>query len=191
MACSQPAIQSEATDSHTPRSWWQPDKVVLQTAGYAGVVAGGPGWDLGTDHALSLLVGYVPKGTAPEELWQLTLKYAYRPIDPVPLNGEQAPSRWHPLHLGLGLVYGHHDRLFLRQPERYPPDYYPPTALLPTITVGTSQEEGSRTVFLEFTMLARSVDAFFSNRRYFAEQYELLGLEAIGSLAFGLRIGLP
>lgn len=187
-----PVLATAADTEDKARSGWLPDFVTLQTAGFAGLAAGGAGYDLGRNHSLSLLLGYVPSGIAVEELWQLSLKYEYRAMDPVALGGDgEQPMHWFPLHLGAGLLHGNHPDLFVELPDRYPSGYYPPTGLLVTLTLGSSLRIGPNRLFLEFTTLQPYLRRYLENQGFYKKHYRFQGLEGIGSLALGLSIELP
>jgi len=164
------------------------DYAVVQTAGFVGFVAAGVGWELGPNHEINTLLGYVPESITGFELWQLTGKYEYHPFAREGF-GAGGRTKASPLYLGFSLIYGHSPRLhFGDLPEEYPnPNYYPETAFRCTLNVGTAFPLGGMTAYAEYDALCIGVIAYYRAPRWFQEHYRAYGLEGIGSLAFGLK----
>lgn len=182
-------VDQGQTPTKEKKSRLKPDSLVLQTAGFVGFVAAGPGWKLTDTQELILLIGYLPKSVGGVELWQATIKYEWHPFSDINIESPNGQgSKFNPLHLGFSAIYGYHKNLFITLPSQYPSDYYPPTAFRFTFNIGTSVKTGSLTTFLEFSALDVGLDAYFHDQGFFRENYNYWGLEGIGSLAFGTKV---
>lgn len=183
-ATPEPAVPPAAAQSVPEPGWF----AEAQTAGFVGYAAAGAGLNLTPSQSLSLLAGYVPASIAGETLWQLSLKYRWRAFDWQHVGTAHDRAVWlSPLHLGVSLIYGHSDRLWIKPPDRYPDEYYPQTALHLTANVGTALRRGPLELFAEYAALDSGLRAYAKAFGYFRDNYRYWGLEAIGSLAAGLR----
>lgn len=162
------------------------DYMVLQSGGYLGYIAVGMGKDFGR-HKINMLIGYVPEDVGGIEIWQLDFKYDWHPYQTIPLGAPQENIRLDPFYMGISVIYGDHNDLFLEQPEQYPTGYYSPTALRYTLNFGASLRYDKYTFFLEYSALDVGVVAYIKHPEYFIDNYNYLGLEGIGSLAFGIK----
>ena len=166
------------------------DYALVQTGGFAGVVAAGFGWEASARHEFNAMIGYVPAWLIGFELWQATAKYEYHPFATESRGrsgrGRVKPS---PLYIGLGAIYGHHEDLYLDDlPEQYPDDdYYEETALRFTLNAGTAFAIWGWTFFIEYAALDYGIIAYSRDPEWFQEHYRFWGLEGIGSLGFGIK----
>lgn len=87
--------------------------VIVQTGGYAGMVAAGPGYGM-KHYSTGLLVGYVPAMVGGENLWSLSLK------NQLELG---------PLHVGIANHFSLDRDTFWILPDKYPKKYYPPSGI--------------------------------------------------------------
>ena len=171
-------------------SFFGSDYNLVQTAGFAGLIAAGFGWEFGTSHEINGMVGYVPERVTGFELWQITTKYEYHPFASKSIQrsegGRIKPS---PIYFGFGLIYGRSDRLFLdNNPRPHPgPKYDRTTALRGIFNVGTAFSNGGSTVYIEYSALATGVLAYYRDQEWFQDNYGANGLEGFGSLGFGLK----
>jgi len=112
------------SDAVTPRRWYVPQHVILQTAGGIGLVAGGAGYTLDAKRRwdIDALVGYVPgKYTGGRAFSIFTLKGTYAPFR-LPVQ-----TRWHvqPLTVGLLTNYTPSAMLNRSRDDKYPyKNYY-------------------------------------------------------------------
>lgn len=162
------------------------DYLIVQSAGYLGFVAVGVGKNLG-NHKVNILVGYVPENFGGVGLWQFNFKYDWHPSQAIPLGAPQENIRLDPFYIGLSVIYGVHDDLFVNLPPQYPAGYYPATARHYTLNIGASIQYSSHTFFLEYTALGVGLITYKRNPEYFLNNYDYLGLESIGSLAIGVK----
>jgi len=165
--------------------------VVVESAGYVGLIAAGPGWHLSPKWDFAMLAGYVPDYLTGEEIWQVTLKLDWHPQATLQRNRDRPRRDRDGLYMGISLIYGHSDALFVELPEQYPEDYYGPTAFRATFNVGFATPVWADDfAFVEFTMLDAGLAAYVKNPEFYREHYAFLGLEGIGSLALGIRHAL-
>ena len=162
------------------------DHMSIQSGGYLGYVNIGVGKDLGR-HKINLSVGYVPKNIGGHEIWQFNFKYDWLPSDIIKIGAAQENIWLDPFYIGISVIYGLHNNLFLQQPEQYPPGYYSPTALRTTLNFGSSLKYNKYTFFVEFSIIDVGLIAYINHTDYFMENYDYLGLEGIGSLAVGVK----
>lgn len=160
--------------------------MILQSAGYLGFIAVGVGSDFGR-HKINMLIGYVPEDVGGVEIWQYNLKYDWHPLQTISYGGPQENILLDPFYAGISVIYSAHDDLFVDEPEQYPSGYYPPTALRYTLNIGASLQYGRHTYFIEYTALDIGLIAYIKNPEFFINNYDFLGLNAIGSLAIGVK----
>ena len=162
------------------------DYTVLQSAGYLGFIAVGVGKDFGR-HKINMLIGYVPEDVGGVEVWQYNLKYDWHPFQAIQLETPYENIWIDPYYIGMSIIYGDHDDLFLELPEQYPSGYYPPTALRYTLNVGASLQHGRHTFFIEYSILDVNLVTFIKHPKFFTDNYDYFGLEGLGSLAIGVK----
>lgn len=162
------------------------DYMVLQSGGYLGFIAVGVGKDFGR-HKINMLIGYVPEDVGGVEVWQFDFKYDWHPSQAIPFGDPQENIRLDPFYIGISVIYGAHNDLFLDEPEQYPTGYYPPTALRFSLNIGASLQYGRHTFFLEYSALDVGLIAYRKHPEFFIDNYDYLGLEGIGSLAIGVK----
>lgn len=162
------------------------DHLTIQSGGYLGYVALGAGKNFGR-HNINMLIGYVPENVGGVEIIQLDFKYDWHPSQLISLTAPQENISIDPFYIGLSIIYGSHDELFIALPEKYPEDYYPPTALRYTLNVGAALQYGKQTYFIEYSALDVGLVSYINNAKFFINNYDYLGLEAIGSLAIGIK----
>lgn len=161
------------------------DNMVFQSGGDLGFIALGVGKDFGR-HKIDMLIGYVPEDIGGVEIWQVDFKYGWHPSQTITF-GTKKNIRLDPFYIGISVIYGTHDDLFVNEPAQYPNGYYPPTALRYTLNIGASLQHRKHTFFLEFTASDVSLIAYIKNPEFFIDNYDYLGLEGIGSLAVGVK----
>ena len=183
-AClSSPQEADESKETRIPNNYF-----VAQTAGYLGFIAMGMGRDY-QRHTISALLGYVPEGIGGVEIWQLSLKYEWHPFTAIPLEDQRNNTKLNPFYIGMSLIYGMHNDLFVDEPGQYPDGYYPPTALRSTLNMGVSLIYGKKyTLFVEYAALDTGLVAYVKHPEFFMDNYDFFGLEGIGSLAVGIKI---
>lgn len=164
----------------------KPDYVILQSAGYLGFVAMGVGKSFGR-HKVNMLLGYVPEDVGGVEIWQYGFKYEWHPSKDIPLGIPEENIRLDPFYIGMSIIYGYHDDLFVNEPSQYPSGYYPPTAFHVTFNIGASLQHWGHTFFLEYTALDVGLVSYIKHQEFFADNYDYFGLEGIGSLAIGVK----
>ena len=162
------------------------DYMLVQSGGYHGFFAVGVGKDFGR-HKINMLIGYVPEDVGGVEVWQFDFKYDWHPSQAILFGAPKENIRLDPFYIGISLIYGVHDDLFVELPEQYPNDYYPSTALRSTLNIGASLQYGRHTIFLEYTALDVGLISYIKNPDFFIDHYDFLGLEGIGSLAIGVK----
>lgn len=175
-----------AASGEKPKSR-QIDYTVLQSGGYLGYIAAGVGKDFGS-HKLNLLIGYVPKSIGGVEIWQLDFKYDWHPSQAILLGTEKNNIWLDPFYIGISVIYGAHNDLFLYEPDHYPEGYYPSTALRYTLNFGASLKYDRHLFFIEYNILDVGLVAYIKNPKFFTDNYDYLGLEGIGSLAIGVKV---
>lgn len=174
------------------KSRFTPDSIFFQTAGFVGFVAAGPNWKITDSNELTLLIGYLPESVGGVEIWHATIKYEWHPFSDKHIGSPNGDDyKINPLHIGVSAIYGYHKNLFkiTRSPSQYPSNYYPPTALRFALNIGTSIKVDNLTMFLEYSALDVGLDAYIRDQKYFMENYNYWGLEGIGSLGLGIKVG--
>ena len=180
------ATAGESSEEEERRKSRLIDYVVLQSGGDLGFIAVGVGKDFGR-HKINMLICYVPEDVGGVEIWQFDFKYDWHPLQAIPFGSTQENIRLDPFYIGISVIYGAHDDLFLREPEQYPTGYYPPTALRFTLNFGASLQYVRHTFFLEYSALDVGLIAYRKHPEFFIDNYDYLGLEGIGSLAICVK----
>ena len=162
------------------------DNMVLQSGGYLGFVAIGMGMDF-ERHKVNMLIGYVPESIGGVEIMQLDFKYDWHPFQAIQLETPYENFSIDPYYIGMSIIYGDHDDLFLELPDQYPSGYYQPTALRYALNVGTSLRHGRHTFFIEYSILDINLITFIKHPKFFIDNYDYFGLEGLGSLAIGVK----
>lgn len=162
------------------------DYMLLQSGGYLGFIAMGIGMDF-ERHKIGMMIGYVPENIGGVEITQLDFKYDWHPFQAIPFTISDKNTWIDPYYIGLSLIYGEHDDLYLELPEQYPSGYYPSTALRYTLNVGASLQYERHTFFIEYNILDVNLVTFIKHPNFFIDNYDYFGLEGIGSLAIGVK----
>ena len=104
----------------TPRPWYRPGHVALQTGGGLGMVAAGAGYEFGKDRLeTDVLLGYVPKRYAGSTLTLASLKFLYSPFR------LRVAERVQVLPLTVGAYFSYtHGTLNDELKGQYSSDYY-------------------------------------------------------------------
>ena len=104
----------------TPRPWYRPGHVALQTGGGLGMVAAGAGYEFGKDRLeTDVLLGYVPKRYAGSTLTLASLKSLYSPFR------LRVAERVQVLPLTVGAYFSYtHGTLNDELKGQYSSDYY-------------------------------------------------------------------
>ncbi len=164
----------------------KPDYLIVQSAGYLGFIAIGLGKGFGR-HKVNMLIGYTPEDVGGIEIWQYNFKYEWHPLKGIPLRVPEKNIRLDPFYIGVSVIYGHHDGLFVNEPSQYPDGYYPPSAFHVTFNIGASLQHRGHRLFLEYTALDVGLVSYIKHQEFFSDNYDYLGLEGIGSLAIGVK----
>jgi hypothetical protein len=110
-----------------------PDFYPVHIGSYQGFLAAGVGYKFGSIEVQGLL-GFVPAAIGGRDIVQTTAKSLF---DILKIERGQWQSR---LMLGLGLLYGASDKLFVLLPDKYPAGYYPPSAIRFLLLTGIKQK---------------------------------------------------
>lgn len=162
------------------------DYMLLQSGGYLGYIAVGVGKDFGR-HKINMMIGYIPENIAGVEVMQLDFKYDWHPSQAIPFGAPHENIWIDPFYIGISMIYGAHNDLFLDLPEQYPPEYYPSTALRYTLNIGASLQYDRHTFFIEYSALDVGLVTFINHPEFFIDNYDYFGLKGIGSLAIGVK----
>lgn len=158
--------------------WLGLDHAKLQTAGNAGLAAGGVGWAwMGRRLEADVLLGWVPPRVAGEHLFSATTKLTWQPV-------RTRYREWllRPVSLGVQLTYTHGDQFFVR------PGYYAiPTAIRGGVTIGGSLVRTRLRHLREAGVYWEAV-ALDSALRHWSLNPETTGLGEVLSLALGVRV---
>lgn len=162
------------------------DYMLLQSGGYLGYTAIGVGKDF-EHHKINMLIGYVPENIGGIEIMQLNFKYDWHPFQAIQFETLHENIWIDPYYMGISIIYGDHDNLFLKLPEQYPSGYYQPTALRYTLNIGASLQYSRHTFFIEYSILDVNLVTFIKHPKFFTDNYGYFGLKGIGSLAIGVK----
>jgi hypothetical protein len=151
-----------------------PDFYPVHTGSYQGFLATGVGYKFGGIEAQGLL-GYVPAAIGGRDLLQATAKSL---IDILTVERNQWQSR---LVVGLGLLYGQSDKLFVLLPDKYPAGYYPPSAIRFLLLTGVKQRfSKEHEVAFEFAWFDSELERLY-------EDGQLDGIFRRGTYGIGYR----
>ena len=149
----------------------------IQTAGYAGLVSAGLGFDSGR-WSHDALVGFVPASTGGEDLWSLTARTSYGLHKMHHLNTEYRA------YVGLSLHCSFDDDTFFLLPEKYRAGYYMPTALRAALSLRFEAIANRHAVYIEVSSLDIALAAKVRN-------WSTLGWEEAVTLGLGYRYRFP
>lgn len=135
-------------------------------------------------HNLQAGVGYVPKRSDHAEMTLFSLRYRY-----------DSGFRWsvagltlNPLSLGTSLLIGNHRELFVRLPDRYPDDYYMPSALRLVFNYQATLELTPQwQAFADISALDVGVLGYVREPEFYNKHYDFLGLDGITYWGLGVR----
>ena len=146
----------------------------IQAAGYAGLVAAGPGLESGR-WSHDALVGYVPATIGGEDLWSLTIGTSYG----LPVSHHHTVE--YRAYVGASLHCSFDDYTFWSLPDMYPDGYYMPTALRTSLSLGLEVRTNRHAVYIE----ASSLDiALVAKARSW---WDALNWEEVVTLGVGYR----
>jgi len=185
-----PSYAHQLVDDHCAQSKYvlTPDNLIIQTAGYVGFIAIGLGWGVTKNSQFSLLAGYVPKSVAGIELWQLSAKFDWYVFEKSIINMSVKSIHWHPFYLGLGLTYGIHDDLWVQLPDRYPDEYYQPTAFRFLLNFGSKFSLRHYDVIFGYSLFDIEVFEYINSHEFYRKNYSFFGLAGIGSLSLAIEL---
>jgi len=168
-----------------------PNHATTYVAGYSGALAMGVGWQLGQKHELTYLLGYAPSRLgAAIDLWQSSIKYRWYILKPYALGKfHKTLIRLRPVFVGLGVIYGHSDSLFIKNPDQYPEDfYYHPTKIRGLLSMGFGVHIGKHwDVYGEYNFIETGIEPYIRNFDFFRRNYAFWGLAGVGSLGAGFN----
>jgi len=164
---------------------WLPPRMVFQVAGQLGLVAAGPGWELGDAHVrIDVLAGWAPARLTGVEIFTISEKLSWAPWRLAGARG----FRLEPAVLSFQLTYAFGDAYFVRSPARYPEAYYQvPTALHSGVGLGACAWWRPPRGGPEVGLYAEAV-ALGAMVALWRENPRTLGLDDVVSLAFGLAV---
>ncbi len=140
------------------------------------------------NHHLSAGVGYVPKLDNHKELSMVSVRYRYQ--HPSQFTFQLAERDWSLslLNFGVGALIGSHRDLFISLPEKYPDDYYQPTALRLIFNYQSILKVNEKTeVYFDISMLDVGFISYIREPDFFYDHYNYLGLEGVTNWGFGVR----
>ena len=156
----------------------KPDAVVAQSAGYLGALYLGAEYAVTEYYAIDFGYGYTPKALAGIDIQQYSLRNSIR------FSLIENKLFHLGTHLGLGLTYGNNNRLFIKQPEKYPIGYYQPSALRYILSWGLHTQVAGVEVFSGLAFLDTELSPYYNQNWEPADEIQ------IGSFSIGCRIPL-
>ncbi len=139
-------------------------------------------------HHLSAGLGYVPKLDHHREMSMVSLRYRYQ--HPSQFTFQLAERDWSLslVNFGIAALVGSHRDLFISLPEKYPDDYYPPTALRLIFNYQSILKLSEKTeVYFDVSMLDVGFISYIREPDFFYGNYEFLGLAGVTNWGFGVR----
>lgn len=158
------------------RSWYVPQAVINQSMGYQGAFSLGLGYQPARWYGLDFIYGYSPEAISGQDINLLVIKNRFF----LSLQNPASTPKLQP-YLGLSLIKGFSEHLFLQLPEGYPTGYYPPTALRAALHLGIVAEiSASLGFYSEFVLLDSELVPALKHSKS-------MQVQDFGSLALGLR----
>ena len=171
-----PTQKSAAADAPA----WYPDHGTFQVAGYHGAVALGLRYELNHLIATELSFGYTPEQLGGRHIRQINWNNKLDYLALFQGDGAKFGS-----YVGLGMLYGMSRQLFLFLPSKYPSNYYQPTALRYTLSIGIDYRcTEAIDIYSEYAYHDSELTSYY-NSPYSGGWWDL------GSLGLGMRIKLP
>ncbi len=160
----------------------------LQSGSLMGMVHASVGGTFADNHNLSAGIGYVPKLDNHEEMNMVSLRYRYQ--NPYTFNFNANDHDWalSPVNFGVSLLVGSHKDLFVELPEKYPSNYYNPTALRLVFNYQSVLQVSAKSeVYFDISVLDVGLISYVREPEFFMDNYDYLGLEGITNWGFGYR----
>ncbi len=168
------------------QSWLLPDFAKIQFAGNIGFISIGTGYSVLNDHLqVDLLYGYVPGSIGGVEIHTLTFRINAIPFYDSVFNDYKLS--W--IYLGFGVNYAPGDKFFIGSFDKYPDDYYQPTAIHGIIYIGSKIHKdgrifGSRLKGYDIYVELGTVDNYLRS----AVKTEEISYSEILNLSFGVAL---
>ena len=135
-------------------------------------------------HNLQAGVGYVTKLSNHAEMTLLSLRYRYDS----PLQYQLGDMVFKPFNIGMGLLIGSHNELFVTLPDRYPDGYYMPSALRLVFNYqATLQFSPQWEAFLDISAIDVGLLGYVREPGFYNDNYDFFGLSGITNWGLGLR----
>lgn len=152
--------------------------VVLEHGGYNGFLAFGMGGEVKSNLDLNLLYGFTPKDLAGREIHTLNFKSNFY----LASIGQRYQMMLRP-KVGVGVLYGLSQDLFLKLPSQYPDNYYPPSALRVILVLGIELKVWNQFgVGLEYNLLDTELPLL--------QEGGIVNSKMVGSSAISMRFYL-
>lgn len=136
-----PASIKAGSNVEKNESRFLPDYAKFQFAGNIGFVSIGTGYSVFNDHLQAdVFYGYVPGSVGGTEIHTLAFR-----INAIPFHNSVFKNyklSW--IYFGVGINYAPSDKFFVGSFDKYPDDYYHPTALHGVIYAGSKIHRNAR-----------------------------------------------
>jgi len=129
------AMEIQKSYKREDKSWYVPDSVKIQYGGSIGFLSVGAGYELFENYVeTALFYGYLDKSIGGTDIhtlsWKNSIKF---------LSGTLGKRfKFCPFYFGMGLNISSGNNLIFVANDKYPKDYYGPTAFYMTPFIGTS-----------------------------------------------------